>query len=314
MTKISLFLVTLIAAAVPVFDRPAMARLTPEDENSVPPDIFKAYKDVGQHRIYVCPRTALQNADRRFVDLREKIRLRYRLDFDSFQEDEQIVIPTHCPSPKSFPDFGKRVKAYGIAIGRLEEALDRHPSLVNEALAQEDAATRFLVLEVLNRIEARRAVPICINGELLRVDTQDQAKLKEETVEVLVGPEYKDYRAKLRSLFFRKRHPAISSRKFDPTSLIWQKLRVRPATLEECSRHLTYRIRRPIIRGDRAILSGINVRSGGSTEFAVVAEKSDGEWALRSYRPYGGYSEGRPINILQGIPPGEVNDPFYLLE
>lgn len=294
-----------------VWDQPAIARLTPDDEAAVPPDIFEAYRDIGQHKIYACPRIALQKADRQFVNLREKIRLRYRLDFDSLQDDEIVI---HCPSPKSIPDFDKRAKAYGAAVERLGKVLNHHPSPINEELAQENAAIRFLILEVLNHFVAREIVPICINGDLLGVDTQDLAKLKKETVEASGGPVNEAYHAQLHSLFFSKMAPSLPSRKFDATLYAWGKWRVRPATFDECSRHLTYRIRRPIIRGDRAILSGINVRSDGSTEFSVVAEKSDGEWGLVYYRPYGDYSERRPSTILQGIPPSTIDDNFYILE
>lgn len=314
MKKISLGLLVLMIAGNLVWDKPAIARLTPDDEAAVPPEIFKAYADVGQHRIYVCPRSSLKKADRQLVDLREKIRLRYRLDFDSMQDDEQIVIPTHCPSPGAIPDFHKRVKAYAIAINQLDEVVSRYPSPVDEELEQENAATRFLILKVLNRIEARRVFPVCINGGFLGIDAQDLERLKRETVEASVGPVDDDHHAEVRSLFFTKNAPGLPAREFDPTRLAWGKMRVRPATVDECSSHLTYRIHRPLIRGDRAVLSGINVHPNGSTEFVVVAEKSDGEWAMNYYRPFGGYSEGRPIKILQGVPLGGANDQFYLLE
>lgn len=128
------FLATAAAFAALASHQPATARLTAEDEATVPQDVLNAYKSILQQRMYVCPRTGLKKADRTLAGLIDKIRVRYRADFDILQEGEEIVIPTHCPSPKSIPDFRARSVAYGRAVRQLSEALDRHPSSVDEAL------------------------------------------------------------------------------------------------------------------------------------------------------------------------------------
>lgn len=89
---------------------------------SLPPEIAQAYQDATKSAIYVCPRDAIKKADEDFLKHIEEMKKRFRGDFGA-TPDGEIVIPTVCPSPKSYPDFAARVKRYKSAVRHLGEVL-----------------------------------------------------------------------------------------------------------------------------------------------------------------------------------------------
>lgn len=92
---------------------------------TVPPEIAQAYHDAAKRAIYVCPRDMIKKTDEDFLKLTEEIKRRFQWDFDA-DDDREIISPTTCPSPKSYPDFSARVKSYKGAVRHLGDVLRSH--------------------------------------------------------------------------------------------------------------------------------------------------------------------------------------------
>ena len=89
-------------------------------------------------------------------------------------------------------------------------------------------------------------------------------------------------------------------------------LKIRPATIDECRSHVTYRLNRVIFGKKYAIIVGVNPRFGETIMFTMNLSKSSGAWSAGYFHKYDFFSGPPSSSQFRRVLPGMAGDKFYI--